>query len=238
MHRLHRDGYGNTRNITPRVSCRNGVFRGRKRLLLHHQCNRGGRPGCASRLNVDPAHSLPQQRSAGRNLITVFFTVNYLHANFFAQHRRACAPRPLPNAYLHRSRRCTRRDAVAGTCRKSLQKSTFAISRMRNATCNADTGASLAASAWREKKSVPDMQRVPMQRPFPATRKAFCANTTRRSRCLRMPDDGDAGASSSIQNSTTHYGNLRSPRTRATTKPAGDGYENGRTRRPSPCSER
>ncbi len=197
------------------------MFRGRKRLLLHHQCNRGGRPGCASRLDVDPAHSLPQQRPAGRNLIMVFFTVNYLHANLSAKHHRICAPHPLPHACQHRPRRRTYCAAVAVTCRKLLQKSTFAISRMSIATRNANADTSTTASALREKKSAPGMRRTPMQRPFPATRKAFCANTTRHSRCLRMPDDGNAGASSSVQCGATRDGNHWSPRAKATTKPDG-----------------
>lgn len=180
---MRRDGYGNTRNgFTSRVSCRNGVFRGRKRILLHHQCNRGGRPGCASRLNVDPAHSLPQERSAGRNLITVFFTVNYPHANFFAK-RRARSPATAPHRHAtHPGQRHAYHDATAGTCRKPLEKSTIRFFRehMRD-TCHACAGF-MHVTITAGKNLLPDVQRTPLRSPFPATRKAFCANATRSSR--------------------------------------------------------
>ena len=99
------------------------MFRGRKRLLLHHQCNRGGRPGCASRLNVDPAHSLPQQRSAGRNLITVFFTVNYLRANFFAAVRINTNASPQPSlTTTPRMSSCDCQGAQKTTAKKHYSK--------------------------------------------------------------------------------------------------------------------
>ena len=173
MHRLHRDGYGNTRNITPRVSCRNGVFRGRKRLLLHHQCNRGGRPGCASRLNVDPAHSLPQQRSAGRNLITVFFTVNYLRAIFFAAVRINTNASPQPSlTTTPRMSSCDCQGAQKNHCKKALFQ-THATSRPCMAHVPARHQCRLHDA---KKKSLPDMQQAALRSTFPAMRKAFCAN--------------------------------------------------------------
>lgn len=165
------------------------MFRGRKRLLLHHQCNRGGRPGCASRLNVDPAHSLPQQRSAGRNLITVFFTVNYPRANFFAAVRINTNASPQPSltttprmsscdcqgaqkttAKKHYSKLMQHRDRAWRTCRRVI-----------NAVCTT------------QKKSLPDMQQAALRSTFPAMRKAFCANMAQPS--LRFSPCIDCDAS-------------------------------------------
>ena len=146
MRQGHRIGYGNTR-IGSRCGCRVGiekVFRGRKRVLPHQRCNRGGHAGCASRLNVDPAHSLPQQRSAGRNLITVFFTVNCRQATFacvlHARHAAAAGGSTGKPSCRHAMHHRTCREA----CSKPLEKSTRVIASV-HCTARCRTHASFDA---------------------------------------------------------------------------------------------
>ena len=173
-----RDGYRNTR-IGSRCGCRvgrNKVFRGRKRFLLHHQCNRGGHPGCASRLNVDPAHSLPQQRSAGRNLITVFFTVNYPHATFFAELHVGCAGNAsctCSGIDKPRYMRCARANAHA---EKHREKSFIPIRSTSTAPGDGDAHRHDACATAREKKMSPTMKSDAFWTRVPAWRASICAN--------------------------------------------------------------
>src|SRR5687767_5144717 len=93
--RACRVGYRNTR-IEGRYGCHargDVAFLGGKRHLIHHRRVPGGCPSCASSFDVDPAHSLFAATSAGRNLITLFFTVNTSAHDFFPKPH---APTPLP----------------------------------------------------------------------------------------------------------------------------------------------
>ncbi len=65
------------------------VFHRGKEIRVHHFDRQGGGSVCTARCRVVFAHSLPQSRSAGRNLITVFHSVNKC-SRFFFDDRRAC----------------------------------------------------------------------------------------------------------------------------------------------------
>ncbi|GEM_PF-5673103 len=180
MRQPHRDGYRNTRNDS-RHGCHvlfGGVFRGRKRLLLHHLRNRGGRPGCASHLNVDPAHSLPQQRSAGRNLITVFFTVNYPRATFYGKlHVDPAGNTRLRHPHIHRCRRA-HRACNAGAREKHRKKSTIRFRPARATSCVACAPPAAAQFRACEKKMSARPDFDPLRTCPCAPRGRFCANTS------------------------------------------------------------
>src|SRR3546814_17757690 len=65
------------------------VFHRGKEIHVHHFDRQGGGPVCTARCRVVFAHSLPQSGSAGRNLITVFHSVNKC-SRFFFSGRRTC----------------------------------------------------------------------------------------------------------------------------------------------------
>ena len=121
---MRRCGYGNTRNDSRRGCHFVFGFRGRKRIQLHQPCNRGGRPDCALRLDVDSTHSLPQQRSAGRNLITAFFSVNYRHATFPRTARAGLAGRTPCSIEQPALQHAMQQPLLPHACSKPLKKST------------------------------------------------------------------------------------------------------------------
>jgi hypothetical protein len=59
------------------------VFSGGDDARIHLVDDWGGVPGCIAHCRDGSAHSFPQVTSAGRNLITVFSTVNNLLQLFF-----------------------------------------------------------------------------------------------------------------------------------------------------------
>lgn len=76
---------GNRKPVTGKVagwrdeltrSCCVAVFRGGDEARFHRNGGPGGRSVCASRFRLDPTHSLLLWRHLGRNLITLFSTVN------------------------------------------------------------------------------------------------------------------------------------------------------------------
>ncbi len=77
-----RDGHVDTDTVTPARSLGAGgqsggrCFSSGEAGRIHRSKVPGGFPSFASRCGVDSTHSLRQAASAGRNLITVFFTVN------------------------------------------------------------------------------------------------------------------------------------------------------------------
>jgi len=77
-----RDGHVDTDTVTPARDVGAGgqsggrCFSLREAGRIHRLKVPGGCPSFASRCGVDSTHSLRQAASAGRNLITVFFTVN------------------------------------------------------------------------------------------------------------------------------------------------------------------
>lgn len=101
--RQRRGGYRNTR-ADASTGARWGnvaAFRGGKQSRIHPVRLLGGCPVLACLFDVDSAHSLRQATSAGRNLITVFFTVNTPAQNFFAAPVRR---RGQPGRARHRQR--------------------------------------------------------------------------------------------------------------------------------------
>lgn len=69
-------------------------FRGRVVARVHLGDRQGGRLLCASRCLGDSTHSRPQETAAGRNLITVFSTVNNPREIFFREGAAATGARP------------------------------------------------------------------------------------------------------------------------------------------------
>src|SRR5690606_13733453 len=69
-------------------------FRGRVVARVHLGDRQGGRLLCASRCLGDSTHSRPQETAAGRNLITVFSTVNNPREIFFREGGAATGTRP------------------------------------------------------------------------------------------------------------------------------------------------
>ena len=111
--RQRRGGYRNTRADAGTGARWKDVaaFRGGKQSRIHPGRLLGGCPVLACHLDVDSAHSLRQATSAGRNLITVFFTVNTPAQNI---------SRPRPSRHRPRRRwRCARTASATPSTRST-----------------------------------------------------------------------------------------------------------------------
>ncbi|KAF1016137.1 MAG: hypothetical protein GAK31_01621 [Stenotrophomonas maltophilia] len=128
-HEVRRYGYGNARQVRRRGHRKKktlAFLRG-KRGHVHRGMDRGGDRGAASHRTFDSAHSVWQASSAGRNLITLFFTVN--NPSEKISHPTPFRPAPrraVRRLHRHRpafsnARRCVH--ARPCTCRKSLENS-------------------------------------------------------------------------------------------------------------------
>ena len=125
-------------------------FLGGKLAQLHHRRLAGGCAGCACRQDVDSTHSLRQQRLLGRNLITVFFTVN-TRARFFFARAQACA------AALSGS---GERSATAGTHIHARPRTPRKKNSLFSAVCLRNDGCAThpATSAHRVRRHSPQAQ--------------------------------------------------------------------------------
>ena len=122
-----RDGHVDTDTVTPARDVGAGgqsggrCFSLREAGRIHRLKVPGGCPSFASRCGVDSTHSLRQAASAGRNLITVFFTVN-TPPGFFPAPSRPCR-RGFPPA----GRRDTgaMRARIPGACNSDAENKRF-----------------------------------------------------------------------------------------------------------------
>lgn len=78
-------------------------FLGGSEACVHHCLGLDGWRYCLSHCRVDPAHSLSQASSAGRNLITLFQGVNCFTKFFFAALTEAVGRSPIAARHLTRA---------------------------------------------------------------------------------------------------------------------------------------
>ena len=102
------------------MHCVAAFFRGDE-ACFHRNGGPGGRSNCASRYRLDPTHSLLLGRHLGRNLITLFSTVNTL----CEKKSRSAPPSPAARAVDCRTHACRALAHYASSDRRTRKETSF-----------------------------------------------------------------------------------------------------------------
>jgi len=130
----------------------------------------------AFRLDVDSALSLQQQRLLGRNLITVFFTVNTPRA-FFFRRPRPCAAADTGKSFVPaRHIRKPLRGIETGTSKKALLFSCILLDAAVHATSRHSRSSHCDGGGSDDAQPVRNLKKNSRQCLVLASHKSKCAN--------------------------------------------------------------